>query len=167
MIFLEAKRQPQIQSLPFGMFELFAKEADLRNIFCEAQFGRIMQLFQHLGLSKSWSPHVGCHSRDTNRGAFLKAALLLGRARLIRLGHPLKEALDGLLLEVCPASLFQYVRDLPHSFQGSFFLENLRKPMENGGSLKTMMVEKNGESTPRNMSETFLPPEAAGRALIA
>ena len=49
---------------------------------------------------------------------------------------------------------------LLHSFQGSFFLENLRKPTENGWFLKRTMVEKNGESTPRKPSPqrvTFAP----------
>ena len=36
-----------------------------------------------------------------------------------------------------------------HSFQGSFFLEHQQKPRENGWFLKIMMVEQNGESTPR------------------
>ena len=42
---------------------------------------------------------------------------------------------------------------LPHSFQGSFFLENLQKPRENGCFVKRTMVEKNGESTPRKLDE--------------
>ena len=37
---------------------------------------------------------------------------------------------------------------LPHSFQGSFFLENLRKPRENARFLERTMVEKNGSKQP-------------------
>ena len=41
------------------------------------------------------------------------------------------------------------VPGMPDSFQGSFFLESLQKPRENGCFLKITMVKKNGESTPR------------------
>ena len=39
--------------------------------------------------------------------------------------------------------------NLAYSFQGCFFLENLRKPRENGRFLERTVVEKNGESNPR------------------
>ena len=42
-------------------------------------------------------------------------------------------------------------RYLPHSFQGSFFPGNHQKPEETGGLSKRTMVDKNGESTPREM----------------
>ena len=46
--------------------------------------------------------------------------------------------------------------DLPHSFQGSFFLETLRKPSRSQQKwirfLKRTMVGKNGESTLRKMA---------------
>ena len=38
-----------------------------------------------------------------------------------------------------------YRGTFPHSFQGSFFLENLRIPRENGRFLERTMVEKNGQ----------------------
>ena len=38
---------------------------------------------------------------------------------------------------------------LPHSFQGSFFLNNLNKPRGNGQFLNRTRVEKNGEAHPR------------------
>ena len=37
----------------------------------------------------------------------------------------------------------------PHSFQGSFFLENQQKPRGNSGFLENNDAERNGESTPR------------------
>ena len=62
-------------------------------------------------------------------------------------------------LELKPSSPFPHSNVLPfqgyfsHSFQGSFFLENLRKPRDNGQLLERTMVGKNGESTPRALRE--------------
>ena len=44
---------------------------------------------------------------------------------------------------------------LPHSFQGSFFLETRQKLWGNGWFFKMTMAEKNGEGTPRNLIDTF------------
>ena len=56
-------------------------------------------------------------------------------------------------------------RDLPHSFQGSFFSGNHQNRRGSSRFLKRRLVEKNGESTPRRTHCSGLGLEAARRVV--
>ena len=120
----------------------------------------LVQVSTNLGSCQARAPpsDVGVSVAKTRLSSALRAAAEASGASdtAAQRAEELQQQLAALKLEVetprggssCHKRLDIYYS---HSFQGSFFPENLKKPRENGRCLQRTMIENNGESTPGNV----------------